>query len=342
MNIIKKINSVILGTGSYLPEFVIDNAVFNQTVETNDDWITSRTGIKERRAEQEKYNFEMVGEACGLALKNSGISPLDIDMVIVSTATPDYSCPSVACLVQNYIGAHNSMSFDIAAGCAGFIFAVDIADVYIKSGRAKNILVASGDIMTRLTDYFDRSSCILFGDGAGAMVVSATETEKSGDILATYIKCECDNNKPYFIQSPLYKPAEIFDKTTKRFKGNSKRIVADGYLKQNGREVMQFVARVIPIALNKVLDKAGKKTEDLKYIIAHQANKRILDYVIDKYKLDREKVPINIEKYGNMSTSTISVLLHELNSSGKLERGDLIALVGFGAGLAYGAALIRW
>jgi len=331
------INSVILGTGSYLPGFVLDNAMFEQIVETSDEWIVSRTGIKERRIEQEKHNFEMIGEACKLALTNAGITPDMIDMIIVSTVTQDYNYPSAACLVQNYINAVNAASFDISAACAGFVFLLDIADSFIKSGKAKNILIASGDLMSRETDYSDRNNCVLFGDGAGAAVVSARET---AGILSTYINCDADGGKPLFIKSPLYKPGEIFDKDTKQFKGNAKKI--SGYLWQNGREVLQFVSKIVPKSLDEVLRRADKNIDELKYIILHQANKRILDHVIEKYNLDPEKVPMTINKYGNTSASTVPILLHELNAAGKLERGDLIALVGFGSGLVYGAVLVRW
>jgi 3-oxoacyl-[acyl-carrier-protein] synthase-3 len=343
VNGIANINSVILGTGAYLPEFVLDNGMFNQTVETSDEWITTRTGIKERRIEQEKCNHEMIGEACRRALENSGLSPCDIDMIIVSTVTSDYCYPSAACLVQNYIGAENAASFDISAACAGFVFVVDIADSYIKSGKAKNILVASGDLMSRESDYFDRNNCILFGDGAGAAVLSARQTESAEEdtgILSSYINCDADGQKPFFIQSRLYMPGEIFDKDTKLFKGNAKKL--GSYIWQNGREVMQFVSKIALKSLDEVLARANRHISDVKYIVMHQANKRILDYVIEKYNLDPEKAPINIQKYGNMSAATVPVLLNELNLDGKISRGDLVALVGFGSGLAYGAVLIRW
>ena len=323
-----------------MPDFVLDNAIFDQIIETSDEWIVSRTGIKERRIEQKKNNFEMIGEACKCALENSGVDAGSIDVIIVSTVTQDYSYPSAACLVQNYIGANNAFSFDIAAACAGFVFALDIADVYIKSGRAKNILVASGDMMTRETDYFNRNNCILFGDGSGAAVVSACEFEDRG-IISSYINCECDGQKPYYIYSRLYEPGEIFDEETRRFKGNSLK-KPDSYLWQNGREVLQFVSKSVPKALDELLKKADKSIADLKYIILHQANKRIIDHVVEKYGLDPAKVPVNIDKYGNMSSSTVPILLHELNSEGKIKSGDLIALVGFGSGFAYGSVLIKW
>jgi 3-oxoacyl-[acyl-carrier-protein] synthase-3 len=352
---VNNINSVILGTGAYLPDFVLDNNMFSQTVETSDEWIVSRTGVKERRIEQSKHNYEMIGEACKRALENAEMTPGEIDMIIVSTVTQDYNYPSTGCFVQNYIGADNAASFDISAACAGFVFALDIADAYIKSGRAKNILVASGDMMTRETDYYDRGNCILFGDGAGAAVVSACghpagascrHPSKEGNfagrgVLATYINCEAEGQKPMFIYSPLYKPGEIFDKETKKFKGNAKKI-SESYIWQNGREVLQFVSRIVPKALDEALKRAGRDISELRYIILHQANRRILYHVIEKYGLSPDKVPITIDKYGNTSASTVPILLNELNAGGKLARGDLIALVGFGAGLAYGAAVIEW
>lgn len=331
-----------------MPDFILDNSMFNQTIETNDDWILSRTGIKERRIEQEKYNFEMIGEACKCALQNAGLTPDKIDMIIISTVTSDYNFPATACLVQNYINAYNASSFDISAACAGFIFVLEIADSYIKSGKAKNILVASGDVLTRTVDYFDRSNCILYGDGAGAAVISAFEESESAEscetqrgVLSTYTACESDGQKPYFIQQAQYKPFEIFDKTTKRFNGNPERL-HNSYITMNGREVLQFVSKAVPKALDEVLKRANVSMQDLKYIILHQANKRIIDHVIEKYNLDREKVPINIDKYGNTSSSTVPILLHELNEKKLFKRGDLIALSGFGAGFAYGAAVIRW
>ena len=244
-----KINSVILGTGAYLPDFVLNNDLFKQMVETDDEWIVSRTGIKERRIEQNKHTFEMVGEACKLALDNAGIAPDDIDMIIVSTITPDYSFPSTACLVNNYINAGDATCFDISAACEGFVFALDIADSYIKSGKAKNILVAAGDVLHRIVDFYDRKNCILFGDGAGAAVVSAVESSENANkdekeeergILSSYTTCECDGQKPYYIYQRLYEPDIIFDKETKQFAGNAEK-VRNSYIYQNAREVLQFV-----------------------------------------------------------------------------------------------------
>ena len=327
--------------------------MFDQIIETSDEWIVSRTGIKERRIEQEKYNFEMIGEACKCALENSGLTHDKIDMIIVGNVAPDYSYPSTACLVQNYIKADNSAAFDVSAACAGFVFVLDIADSYIKSGKAKNILVAAGDVVHRIADYYDRSNCILFGDGAGAVVLSGIESQTpvgsagipfqkgASGILSSYIKCESDGQKPFYIYSKLYEPSKLFGGENNNFMGNAEKI-HNSYIYQNGREVYQFVVRVLPQMLEEVTYRAGIKIDELDYIILHQANKRILDYVIEKYKLNPGKVPMNIETHGNTSASSVPILLHELNMAGKLKKGDLIALAGFGSGLAYGAAVIRW
>jgi 3-oxoacyl-[acyl-carrier-protein] synthase-3 len=245
-------------------------------------------------------------------------------MIIVSTVTQDYRYPAAACLVGNYIGATGAAAFDISAACTGFIYGVDIADSFIKSGKAKN-------------------NCVLFGDGAGAAVLSAQcgEGENQSGVLSTYINCESDGGKPLFIRSRKYEPGEIFGRETKLFKGNAKKI-SESYLWQNGREVMQFVSKIALKSLDAVLEKTGLCADDLDHIILHQANKRILEYVIEKYGLNPDKVPINIDKYGNISSATVPVLLHELCASGKINKGSLVALVGFGSGLAYGAALVRW
>jgi 3-oxoacyl-[acyl-carrier-protein] synthase-3 len=317
--------------------------MFKQMVETSDEWIFPRTGIKERRIEQNKHTYEMIGEACKRALADSGVGSDEIDLIIVSTTTSDYSYPSAACLVNNYINAGDAMSFDISAACEGFVFALDIADSYIKSGKAKNVLIGSGDVLHRIVNYYDRNNCILFGDGAGAVVLSAVEVfdgEERG-VLSSYIACECDGQKPYFISQPMYTPGALFDEKTKRFKGNAEKI-HNSYINQNGREVLQFVSRVLPKALDEALKRADKNISELKYIFLHQANKRIIDHVIEKYNIDPAKVPMTIEKYGNTSSSTLPILLNELCGENKLRRGDLIAVSGFGSGFGYGAAVIRW
>ena len=342
MKIIDIINSVVRGTGKYLPDFVIENKVFEQIVDTSDEWIVSRTGIAERRIEQEKDVFEMMGEAAKTALKNANISPIEIDMIIASTVTSGYSYPSAACLVQNYIGADNAVSFDISAACAGAVFAIDMADVYIKSGRMKNILVVSGELLSRAIDYNDRSTCILFGDGAGAIVLSAehnAENEQRG-ILASYIMSDCDGDKPFVVYAESKKIQKIFDEETKEFLGTPKN--THGYMIMTGRGVYQFAVRTVPKIIDKVLAQANLTISDVKYIVAHQANKRILEGIIERYNLEPEKMPMNIHKYANMSSPTVPILLHELVEENKIQKGDVLILTGFGSGLTFGANIIKW
>ena len=342
VKIINNINSVVRGTGKYLPDFIIENKVFEKIIDTSDEWIVSHTGISERRIEQEKSNFEMMGEAAKIALKNANISPHEIDLIIASTVTADYSFPASACLVQNYIGADNAASFDVSAACAGAIFAVDLADLYIKSGRMKNVLVVSGDLMTRCVDFNDRTLCVLFGDGAGAILLSAEENtgENQRGVLASYIMSDCDGDKPMSITLRSKTTKKIFEEETKEFLGNPHNI--NGLMYMNGRAVYQFAVRTVPKIIDEVLKKVNMTISDVKYIVAHQANKRILDAIVDRYNLDPEKMPMNIDKYANFSSATVSVLLHELAENNKIQRGDVIILVGFGSGLVFGANIIRW
>jgi 3-oxoacyl-[acyl-carrier-protein] synthase-3 len=310
VKIINIINPVIRGTGKYLPDFTVENKVFEQIVDTSDEWIFSRTGIKERRIEQKRELFEMMGEAAKIALKNADIQPHEINAVIVSTVSGDYNFPSAACLVQNYIGAYNAFGFDISAACAGVIFAIDMADLYIKSGRAKNVLVIAGDMMTRYVDFYDRTNCVLLGDGAGAVVLSAEDGENKTPrgVLASYLSSECDGDKPWNIYSRNKLTTKIFDEETKKFLGNSPN--TDNSMRMNGREVYQFAVKAVPKAIDEVLARANITIDDVKYVVAHQANKRILDSIIERYNLEPEKMPINIDKYANMSSCTIPILLH--------------------------------
>ena len=345
MKIINKINSVVRGTGKYLPEFIVDNKAFEQMVDTSDEWIISHTGIKQRRIEQKKGNFEMMGEAAKMALKNANMSPLEIDMIISATVTGDYSYPSSGCLIQNYIGADNAVSFDVSAACAGSIFAVDMADLYIKSGRMKNVLVVAGEMLSRVTDFHERSNCILFGDGAGALVLCAEysdseDKDKQRGVLASYIISDCDGDKPFNIYARSRTTRKIFNEDTQEFLGNA--VNTHGYMQMLGREVYKSVVRIAPKIIDEVLARAELQISDVKYIIAHQANKRILDAIIERYNIEPEKMPINIDKYANMSSSTVPILLHELIEENKIQKGDVLVLVAFGAGMVYGTNIIRW
>lgn len=334
-------NAVISGTGRSLPEYTVKNEAFSKILDTDDEWISSRTGIKTRHIEQERRTHEMALEASKNAIGAAGLSGGDIDAVIGCTVSNDYAFPSLACLVLGGIGSSRAFAYDINAACAGFIYALDLADMYIKAGRAKHVLIVTADIMTRYLDFGDRRNCILFGDGAGAAVVSLEESEEQRGVLSSYLMSDSSGEKPYFVRSEVFAPAVIFEPDGDVFRGNIKHR-ENYYLEMNGREVFQFAVKALPQALEAVLASGGYAMDDLNLIVAHQANKRILEYVIEKYSLDPAKLPINIADYANMSTTTITVLLDELCRGGRIKKGDLVATVGFGSGLVFGSNLIRF
>lgn len=335
---IKKIYSKIIGTGSYLPDFVLTNEMLSKIMDTNDEWITTRTGMKERRVEQEKQTYQLLAEAGKLIIEDAGIDKDAIDMIIVSTITSDYYYPSMACSVQHELECENAVSFDISAACSGFIYAVDMADLYIKSGRKNNILIIAGDILTRIQDYSDRKTSILFGDGAAGILLSASE-EGESDVINSFIKSDAKNIS--FLKAPSRTTVPIFDTETKAFLGNSNGTVPNGN-HMDGTEVYKFAVTIAPKAIETALEGTGYGIEDLDFIIAHQANKRILESIIKRYNFDPKKFPIIIEKTGNSSSSTMPMILNTLVKDGRLKRGHLIAVVGFGAGLTFGANIIRW
>ncbi|GHV12411.1 3-oxoacyl-[acyl-carrier-protein] synthase 3 [Clostridia bacterium] len=329
----------IVGTGIYLPELVLANDDFKQCIDTSDEWIYTRTGIKTRRVEQKLFTFEMIANACINALADADVNASDVDMLIVSTISGDYAYPSAACLAAEKIGAYNANAFDVSAACAGFIYSLELADLYIKSGKAKTVLCAAGDTLSRFTDYYDRANCILFGDAAGAAVVSASA---DGHIVKSiYTACDCNEGKPLSIYAKQRDPHVFFDPLTKAFVGNSK-FSDDCFIKMNGREVFAFAVKAMPKAMEEAAKSAGITVSDADFIVAHQANKRILDAVINKYNIDPAKLPMTISKYGNTSSSSVPIALDEIAHDGTLKRGDKVILTGFGAGLTYGAAVVDW
>ena len=304
----------IAGTGSFLPDKVLSNSDLEKMVDTSDEWIVQRSGIRERRVCAEGETIVTMGTAAARkALENAGIDALDIDMIVLSTSSLDYFFPSAACRVQREIGAKNAFAFDLMAACTGSVYALDIAAKQIEAGAITNALAIASEKVTSVVDFSDRATCVLFGDAAGAAVLSCGES----GILSSYLASDPDN------WESLY--AEIPGKTV-----------------MNGKDVYKFAVSAMPEAISKVLDKAGKTLDDVRWLIPHQANIRIIDYVINKYKLPKDKVVITIDRYGNTSSASVMVALDELNSQGKLSSGDLILPVSFGAGLTYGAILLEW
>lgn len=319
----------ICGMGYYVPEKVYDNDYMESIVETNDEWIVQRTGIKERHiCEDGQYTTDIATIAAKNALKDAKMSAEEVELIILATVTPDYFTPSCACVVQKNIGAENAAAFDINAACSGFVTALTIAKQFIESGQYKNILVIGSDALSKATDYKDRGTCILFGDAAGAAVVKASD---KNSILATEIGAKgADGDK---LTSLAYR--EDGEETEKRVSKNKSTIW------MAGAEVMKFAVKTMEKAARKVVEGAGLTFDDIDLVVPHQANKRIIDGALKRLDIGEEKVFVNLEKYGNTSSASIPVALCEAIEQKRAKKGDKIVIVGFGGGLTWGAALLE-
>lgn len=323
-------NAKITGVGRYIPEKVYDNAYFESIVETNDEWITRRTGIKERHiSADDEYTTDMAIKAAENAIKNAGLTAEDIDLVMLGSVTPDYFTPAGACVVQGAIGAVNAAAFDYNAACSGFITGITIAKQFIETGTYKHVLVICADALSKATDYADRATCVLFGDAAGAAVISASE--ETG-IIATDIGADGTGAKA--ITQLAYR--EDAEETEKRVSHNK------GTIWMAGQTVMKFAVKAMADASKRVLDKAGYTYDDIALVIPHQANYRIVDAAIKRMGISGDKVFLNLEKFGNTSASCIPSSLSQAVEQGRIKKGDKIILVGFGGGLTWGAALLEW
>lgn len=311
---------VICGTGACVPEWVLDNNEIAEFVDTSDQWIRERTGVEQRRIARKETTVSMAAEAGRQAVKEAGISPEDIDMIITATATPDQIFPCAACEVQKELEAVRAVCFDMNAACSGFLFAYQTAQAYIASGICRNILITGSERLSRIVDWKDRGTCILFGDGAGAALIRAEEGIQ-------YLPFACsDGTGGAALTCPGYA-------------GNQK---ADSHISMDGREVFQFAVRRVPEAVREVLKRNNLKTEDIDWFVLHQANRRIVEAAAKRLKTEIEKFPMNLQKYGNTSSASIPILLNELNRSGKLKKGQKLILAGFGAGLSWGASVLEW
>jgi 3-oxoacyl-[acyl-carrier-protein] synthase III len=326
----KKIRAGILGTGSAVPEHILTNADLEKMVDTNDEWIVSRTGIRERRiAAVGEATSDYVTLACERALEAAGVSAEEVELIIVATVTPDTNFPATANYVQDRLGATQAAGFDLSAACSGYLYGISLATGMIESGYYKRILVAAGDLLSRITDYEDRSSCILFGDGAGAMLMGPVEGDKG--VLGFDIGSDGSGGKL------LIQPA-----------GGS-RIPASAesvenrlhYLKMQGADVFKFAVKAMVSSTEKVLEAANLKKEDIDLLVPHQANIRIIDAASRRFGLADEKVVVTIDKYGNTSASSIAIALDEAIREGRAKDGDLLVLVGFGGGLTWGSVAVR-
>lgn len=324
----------ILGTGHYAPDNVVTNEDLSKIVDTSDEWIVSRTGIKERRISSGENTSDISLKAAINALENSGVKAEDLDLIIVATITADMYTPSVACMIQGRLGACNASAFDINAACTGFIYALNIGTQFIKTGQCNKVLIVGAEVLSKIVSWKDRNTCVLFGDGAGAAVIGESPTPS---IIS--INVGADGKKGYTLE------ADGRDLKTPFIKLQDTNIndeYVEKFIVMEGREVFKFATSVIVKSIEKILLENNVNKEDLKYIVPHQANLRILDYASKKLNISIDKFYTNLESYGNTSAASIPIALDEMNRSGMLQKGDLIILVGFGGGLTYGAALIKW
>jgi 3-oxoacyl-[acyl-carrier-protein] synthase III len=321
----------ITGLGSFVPVKKLTNDDLAKKVDTTDEWIVARTGIKERRIAAKGVNpSDLAVKAARKALKSAGREATDVDLIIVTSASPDQPWPSTACLVQAKLGAVNASAFDLQAACAGFVYAMTVGSQFIETRRAKCVLVIGAETMSRLVDWTDRTTCVLFGDAAGAVVLERVEFGYGFMASCT----GADGTGASLLEVPAGGSAMPASAET----------VANNmhYIKMNGNEVYKFAARVSIDAATKALKQAGLHREDIDYFIPHQANARITEAAAKRLKIPVEKVVSNIEKYGNTSTASIPLALDELWQSGRLKYGNILLMVGFGAGLTWGANVIRW
>ena len=316
----------IAGIGAYVPETIVTNDDLAKIVETSDEWISSRTGIRERRISTKEGTSDLAAEAARRALEAAGVKPEELDLIILGTSSPDCNYPSGACEVQAKIGAVNAAAFDISAACSGFIFAMNIVQGFFKSGIYQTALIIGAETLSKVVDWDDRSTCVLFGDGAGAAVL---KNEESGiiDMLMG-----SDGTKGEAL------------KCTSRSLGNF--LTGErpelGFMTMDGQEVFRFAVKRVPESIESLMKRNQTAKEDIRYYILHQANERIVEAVARRLKEPMDKFPMIIEKYGNTSTASIPLLLDDMVKKGMLEAGDKIIMSGFGAGMTWGAVLLEW
>lgn len=320
----------IIATGAYAPVQVITNNDLAKIVDTSDEWITQRTGIKERHISSGENTSVLAVNTAKLLLERAGVEAESVELIIVASVTPDYGTPSLGCMVQKEIGAVNAVAFDIAAACSGFMFALSIADKYIRTGVYNNAIVIGAETLSKIVDWSDRSTCVLFGDGAGGAYVEKSETDG-------------------IIKEEIGTKGELYDILTEgytscsnAFNGNKSGTDPLWYVNMNGREVFKFATKSVVKSVERVLSGAGVSPDGLAYVVPHQANVRIVEVISNKLKIPYEKFYMNMDRYGNTSSASIPIALNELNEKGLVKRGDKILLTGFGGGMTWGTMLVSW
>ena len=317
----------MIGTGSYLPEHVVSNDDLVKLVDTSDEWIASRTGIRNRRIATKESGADMAAAAAREALRDAGMDGSEIDLILVATCSSDFQFPSTACLVQKAINATKAAAFDLSAACSGFLFALATADAYFRTGRYKHALVIGAETLSKMMNWADRSTCVLFGDGAGAAVVSAEGSQLlsmvQGSDGAGGMTLHCENRPVNNLYRQL--GAQHY-----------------AFTQMDGREVYKFAVRTVPKAVSEALEQAELPIEDVKYFLLHQANIRIIESVAKRLHQPMEKFPCNLQKCGNVSAASVPILLDNVHKHGMISGGDKIVLAGFGAGLTWGACAVEW
>ncbi len=321
----------ITGVGSYLPRKVLTNYDLEKMLNTSNNWIVQRTGIKERRIiENGVTTSDLATKASLKAMKDAKVSPKDLDMIITSTITPDHFFPSTSCYIQQKIGATRASAFDILAACAGFIYAISIGQSFVVSGAAETVLVVGSECLSKITDYKDRTTCVLFGDGAGAVILQKSKTKH--EILYTSLAADGSQADVLIMPGGGSKNPASLESIRKRMH----------YIQFKGKEVFKLAIKNITKLINETVKKNNLNLKDIDLIIPHQSNLRIIEATMQKLGLPMEKAFVNIDKYGNTSSASIPIAIDEARKAGRLHKGDLVMLVAFGGGLTWGSSLIRW
>lgn len=323
----------IKGTGSCIPDRIVPNAYFEKVIDTTDEWIVTRTGIQARRMiEPGQALTDLATPASESALEMAGLSPEKLDIIIVGTSTADMVSPSAACILQHRLGAKNAVAFDVNAACPGFIYGLAVAQKFMQDGSHRHVLVVGGEIVSSRIDYKDRSTCVLFGDGAGAVVLGHSNGDRDGEILATQIYSDGDLWELLYVPgggSRIPSSYQMLDKGLQ-------------YIKMQGNEVFKYAIRTMADAARKIMESKKITSEEINWFIPHQANIRIMEEVAKRLEIPMDKVIVTVHKYGNTSAASIPTALDEAIRSGKVQRGDLILTNSFGAGFTWGAALFRY
>lgn len=322
----------MVALGAHVPQRVLTNADLEKMVDTTDEWIVSRTGIRERRiAEPDQSTADLATLAALDILRNSGLAAADLDVLIVPTATPEYLFPSTAAVVQDRIGATNAAAFDLLAACSGFIYGLAQACALVESSLAKNVMVIGAETLSRIADYTDRSTCVLFGDGAAGALIQASDDESLSGFLGFELGTDGSGGKDLVLpvggsRNPPHMPFAR----------------EDAFLKMNGPSVYKFATRVIADSTSRLLEALEVSIDEIDLFVPHQANTRIIDHAVEKLGIDRSKVVVNVDRYGNTSSASVPLALAEAREQGRLKPGDLLLLIAFGGGLTWGSTVVRY